>query len=71
MPTINSKKIIDEIIAGDGYYPGDDVRVVKIVQYRNAFDGGLCYGVIYEGHPLDMYAETEFVRSPETIWEAK
>lgn len=65
-----SKPIADKLIAGNGYYPGDHVRVVKIVEYSNQWDG-LSYGLIYEGQHLDTYAESPYVRQPKTIWEAK
>lgn len=69
MPTINMKHLVDEIIANDGYY-SDDPRVVKIVKYNNNW-GGIAYGLIYEGQPLDMYDESDFIHSPEVIFEAK
>ena len=71
MATIDSKEVVDEIIAGDGYYLADlsdDSRVVKIVRYTNAW-GGISFGLIWEGQPLDLYRETQFVRNPTTLWE--
>lgn len=69
MATINSKEIVDEIIAGNGYYE-DDPRVVKIVKYTNNFGGKLCYGLIYQSEDLDRYHASEYILSPETLWEA-
>lgn len=68
MPTIDSRAMVDAIIKGGGYY-ADDARIKKIVQYTNAW-GGTAYGLIYEHMPDDAYAESEYVRNPQTIWEA-
>ena len=70
MATINSKTIIDEIIANNGHYY-DDPLVVKIVQYNNQFDGGIAYGVIYAGEPLDKYHIAPACHNPITIFERK
>lgn len=69
MATIDSKEIVDELIANNGNYE-DDPPVMKIVKYTNAW-GGTGYGLIHKGQPLDMYRETAFVRNPETIFERK
>ena len=44
--------------------------MVKIVEYNNAFDGRVAYGLIYEREDLDRYAASDFVKHPKTIWEA-
>lgn len=70
MATITDKSIVDRIIEGNGIYPGDeDMPIVKIVKYQNAFNGGDAYGLIYKGESLDRYTETVFVINPKTIWE--
>ena len=70
MSTINDEKIVNQIIEGNGIYPGDeDMPIVKIVKYQNRFNGKDAYGLIYKGDRLDMYQETEFVNNPQTIWE--
>lgn len=66
-----SKTIADACIAGNGIYPGDLTRVVKVVKYQNAFDGSDAYGIIYEGHDLDMYAPSAWVHDPVVYWEYK
>lgn len=73
MATVNSKKIVDEIIAGNGIYPGDEWSppCVKIVEYHCIYHDEPCYGLIYEGHNLNAYEESPFVRNPQTIWERK
>lgn len=73
MATIEQKDIVDEIIAGDGLYgdeeDGYDPRVVKIVQYQNMFNGGTCYGLIYEHEDLNRYHASDACIRPHTIWE--
>lgn len=66
-----SKKIADAIVKGNGFYPGDHIRVQKIVEYDNAFGGDPAYGLIYQGQDLDRYRETQFVRNPRVYWEWK
>ena len=73
MATINSRRIVDDIIRGDGYYEGDP-RVVKIVQYNNQFDGGLAYGLVYAADGKAAYNRYETApacHNPVVIWEAK
>lgn len=67
MATVEDRKLVDEIIAGNGHYY-DDPRVVKIVQYQNT-NGGICYGLIYEYDDGNKYAESPFVCNPTVIWE--
>ena len=68
MATVNSKAIVDEIIAGNGLYPGDDIPVVCIVQYNNQFNGGIAYGLIYRGEDLNRYFGGACHNS-KVIWE--
>ena len=69
MATVNSKAIVDEIIAGNGIYPGDEhMPVVRIVQYNNQFDGGIAYGLIYKGEDLNRYFGGACHNS-KVIWE--
>lgn len=69
MATINNRELVDGIIKNNGYYE-DDLRVVKVVQYENSFNGALAYGLIYEREDLDRYHESQFIRNPITLWEA-
>lgn len=69
MPTVN-KAIADRCIAGNGYYPGDHIRVIRVTEYDNAY-GGVSYGLDYEGTLGRPYSESEFVRNPRVYWEAK
>lgn len=69
MASINSREVVDTIIKHNGMYPGDSIRVVKIVQYNNAFDGRITYGLTYQGDPLNQYRESPYILNPTTIWE--
>lgn len=70
MSTINSREVVDTIIAGNGIYPGDEsMPVLKIVKYQNAFNGADAYGLIYKGDPLTQYDPSPFILDPEVIWE--
>lgn len=72
MATVSSKEIVDDIIAGDGLYgseeEGYDPLVVKIVEYRNQFNGDPAWGLIYEGEDLMRYHNAPACHSPQTIW---
>lgn len=48
MATLTSREIVNEIINGDGWYPGDTTRVVKIVEYTDQA-GETAWGIIYDG----------------------
>lgn len=63
-----SKDLADELVFGDGYY-SDDPRVVRIVEYTNAW-GGQSFGLEYEGQ-LGKYSESEYVQSPKVYWQAE
>lgn len=73
MPTIDSQHIIDELLANDGIYPGDEhMPVVRIVRYRNGW-GGLTHGIVYEAEArqglLHRYDHpSEFISEPEVIF---
>jgi hypothetical protein len=70
MATVNSRAIVDEVIAGNGVYPGDEhiPPVVRIVQYENQFDGGIAYGLIYRGEdPMRYFGGA--CHNPVVIWD--
>lgn len=62
-----SKHRADKLIALDGYY-ADNPRVLRIVEYDNAW-GGVGYGLEY-AYNLGRYSPSEFVRNPRIYWEA-
>lgn len=78
MATINSRELVEQIIARNGEAreesvvadgPDGEPAVVKIVEYTNAW-GGQSYGLVFEGENTDRYNRpTEFVRNPVTLWE--
>lgn len=76
MATIDLKKIIDQLIAGNGRIdPEDDAPdnplVVRIVEYTN-FEGAQTWGVVFEHEPFIQWMRyetpTEYVRNPRVIW---
>lgn len=73
MATVNSREIVDEIIAANGLYgneeDGYDPQVIKIVQYNNMFNGGIAYGLIYEHEDPNRYHNADACDNPQTIWE--
>jgi hypothetical protein len=70
MATVNSREVVDAIIEGDGYYPGDSTKVVKIVQYNNMFNGGIAYGLVYEIDPdYSVYENSENCHDPVVIFD--
>lgn len=72
MASINSRDIVNEIIAADGFY-FDDERVIKIVQYNNMFDGGLTYGLVYASDgkaSYDRYEDGGACIDAVVLWEA-
>ena len=70
MATIDSKKMIDELITKNGYYE-DDPQVHMIVEYTNAF-GNITWGVTWSNEGpearIRYLYETEYVRNPRVIW---
>jgi hypothetical protein len=70
MATVNDRRTVDLIIEGNGFYPEDDMRVVRIVEYNNMFNGGIAYGLIYEGESLDRYFVPQ-CHNAHTIWDYK
>jgi hypothetical protein len=71
MATIDSKNIIDDIIAKDGYYE-DDPRAFMIVEYTNSY-GNQTWGVTWvnDRAKYRYLQETAFVKNPKVIWRAK
>lgn len=71
MSTIDSKNIIDELIAKNGYYY-DDPRVYMIVEYVNA-GGNITWGITYvnEREKLRyLNGEPPYINKPKVIWKS-
>lgn len=69
MGTINDQETVAAIIAGNGHYLGDP-QVVKIVQYTNAFNAGISFGLIYKGEDPMRYEQGGAIINPRVIFEA-
>jgi len=74
--TIDYPEMIEEIIAGNGFYPGDEKLpagpVVRIVQYTNAW-GKRTHGVVYEAEAragkLHRYEQvSDHIKDPVVVW---
>lgn len=78
MATVNSKAIVDKLIASSGYDPSweesdlnpPDPRVVKIVEYTTP-EGSPAWGLVYERDDPDRYHASNYVRNPRVIWRAE
>lgn len=62
-----SKDLADKLVAGDGYY-SDDPRVIRIVEYTNAW-GVQAWGIEYE-RDIGKYSASEYVIDPKVYWQA-
>jgi len=65
MATI-SKKIADEIIAGDGVYPGDP-QCFAVFEYTNDW-GKTAYSVCYDDAAAQALVTSPYVHSPKILW---
>jgi hypothetical protein len=74
MPTIGTQEIIDEMIACNGVYPGDeDNPVVRIVRFTDQ-GGKRMHGVVYAsdariGHLHKYDQVSEYIKDPVVIFE--
>lgn len=68
MATVNSRELVDEIIAKGGHYDEDEL-IVRIVQYNNQFNGGIAYGLIYDGEDIWKYHNAPACHNPKIIFD--
>lgn len=61
-----TQHIAEEIMAGG--YRGDNPS--KIVIYRNMFDGGPTYAVIFAGEDQQKYERSPACYDVRTVWKA-
>lgn len=77
MSTID-KKLADKLVAGNGWVngdrdnrTGDNPRVLRIVEYTNAW-GGQSFGATFDGqNPKTYLVPTAYIRNPSIYWEAQ
>lgn len=73
MATIDSKDIIDNIIANKGFYEGDP-QVYMIVEYINAY-GNKTWGVTWcneqKQRKTRYLEESQFINKPKVIWHSE
>jgi hypothetical protein len=74
--TVNDWDDVALVIAGNGYYPGDEKLeagpIVRIVEYTNAW-GGRCWGEVYQAEAdagrLHRYEQvSDHIKDPVVIW---
>ncbi len=71
MATIDTKSIIDEIVAAGGHQYEDEPPVARIVEYRTPA-GATAYGVTWRGEVGDPFRydrPSQFVHDPKLFWE--
>jgi hypothetical protein len=67
MATISEESAMD-LIARDGYYPGDP-RISKVVRYTNHW-GKTCYAIVYPFEHQMRYEQSPACYDVEVIWTA-
>lgn len=66
MPSVDSKELVDQIIAAKGRYM-DDPSVIQVSQYTNNW-GGTTYHLAYnENEVLNLYA-SPFCKDIKVLW---
>lgn len=66
MSTIDSPKIIREILLNDGTYPGDP-QCYSVLTYQNNW-GGTSYAITYNAADAQRYLPSQFVHNPQLLW---
>jgi hypothetical protein len=69
MAIINSREMVDKIIAANG-----KLAVIKIVEYNNQFNDALAYGLIFEGTAGEdyyKYEDSPACHNPVVIFERR
>lgn len=69
MATIDSREMIDKLIANDGYYE-DDPRVLAIHSYMNNW-GARTYHVAWQQAEIDSLYSSPFCTDIKLIWSRK
>jgi hypothetical protein len=69
MPTVNSKKLIDDMIAKDGYYPGDP-QALQLSSYLNDW-GDTSYHIAYTPDEVHSLITSPFCRDIKVLWRRK
>ena len=68
MATVGKETAMD-IIARDGYYPGDP-RVTKVLSYTNQW-GNESYAIVYPFEDQLRYERSEHCTDVVTVWSAR
>lgn len=68
MPSVDSKELVDELIANDGYY-STDPRAHQISQYTNDW-GGTTYHLAYSKDDVIGLYTSPFCHDIKVLWKA-
>ena len=67
MATITSRKVVDDLIAGNGHYPGDPEPVLRIVEYSTR--EGLAWSILYPYATSSEWIESAALPGAKTIFD--
>lgn len=65
MSSINDRETVDKIIASNGK---GRPPVIEILEYRNIFNGGITYKLIYKGDDVSYIKTSLVCLSQKSIW---
>ena len=69
--TINSFKLVQELIAANGHYPGDPEPVIAIHRYETKW-GGSAYHLAYKLRDIErLFAPDSMAHNPVLIWQRR
>jgi hypothetical protein len=69
MPTVNSKKLIDELITAEGHYDGDP-QALQMSSYLNQW-GDTSYHIAYTPDEVFSLNTSPFCRDIKVLWRRK
>ena len=73
MGTVTARRLVDQLIASDGYYE-DDPRAVMIVEYTNAW-GEQAWGITWSNESPERQRrylqESQYIHAPRVLWQAE
>lgn len=66
MPSVDSKELVDEIIAAKGHYL-DDPQILQVSQYTNNW-GGTTYHLAYRESEVVSLLTSPFCHDIKVLW---
>ncbi len=68
MSSVSHRPTVDKIIAENGK---GNPPVVEIIEYRNIFDGGLTWKLVYKGDNINYIRRSLACLDQRTIWRRR